>query len=119
MSFKYKMVIAVREDIKISKGKMAVQVAHAAVSCALSAKKKHPVIFKKWFDEGQKKVVVRVKTLKELYELKTAAENMGIQTALISDAGLTEIEPGTITCLGMGPEKNEVLDKITGALPLL
>ncbi len=119
MPFKYKMVIAVRDDLKLSKGKMAVQVAHAAVSCALSSKKRHTLVFRKWFDEGQKKVVVKVKDLKELYEIKTAAEDMGIQTALISDAGLTEVEPGTVTCLGLGPEKNEVLDTLTGDLPLL
>ena len=117
--FKYKMVIAVRDDLKLSKGKTAVQAAHAAVSCVLSSKKKHPLLFKKWFEEGQKKVVVKVNGLKELYELKTAAEDMGIQTALISDAGLTEVEPGTVTCLGMGPEKSEILDKITRELPLL
>ncbi len=119
MSFEYKMVIVVRDDLKLSKGKTAVQVAHAAVSCALSAKRKHPIVFRKWFDEGQKKVAVKVKGLRELRELKAQAESMGISTALISDAGLTEVEPGTVTCLGMGPEKNDIIDRITGDLPLL
>ena len=119
MEFKYKMVIVVRSDIKLSTGKTSVQVAHAAVSCALSCKKQHPIRFRKWYAEGQKKVVVKVKTLKDLYELKAQAEAAGLTTSLISDAGLTEVEPGTITCLGIGPASSESLDAITGNLPLL
>ncbi len=119
MDFKYKLIIAVRDDIRLSKGKTAVQVAHAAVSCALSSKKNHPSVFKRWFSEGQKKVAVRVGSLKELYELKAQAEAMGLTTSLITDAGLTEVEPGTVTCLGIGPAANEVIDRITGELPLL
>ncbi len=113
------MVIVVRTDLGLSKGKLAVQVAHAAVSCAISSKKKHPLIFKKWFQEGQKKVVVKVSSLKELQELKAMADDIGLTTALIADAGLTEIPPGTVTCLGIGPEREEIVDKVTGNLPLM
>ena len=113
------MVIVVREDLRLSKGKTAVQVAHAAVSCALRSRKKHPLLFRKWMDEGQKKVVVKVPSLKELRELKKMADDMGITSVLISDAGLTEVEPGTITCLGIGPDAEEKVDKLTGELPLL
>jgi len=35
------------------------------------------------------------------------------------DRGLTEIDPGTITCIGIGPDEERVLDKITGNLKLL
>ncbi len=119
MEFRYKLVLVVRGDLKLSNGKTAVQVAHAAVSCALSCKKQHPVRFRKWYSEGQKKVVVKVGGLKELYQLKAQAEQSGLTTALISDAGLTEVEPGTVTCLGIGPASNEEIDPITGELPLL
>ena len=54
-----------------------------------------------------------------LYELKVIAEYAGISTSLIQDAGMTEIPPGTITALGLGPAKSEDLDRITGNLPLL
>lgn len=118
-NFRYKMVVVVRGDLKLSKGKLAVQVAHAAVTCAINAKKKHPLIFKKWIKEGQKKVVLRTKDLKELEQLGEKAKNLGVVSVLISDAGLTEIEPGTVTCLGIGPEREEIIDKITGKLPLL
>ena len=113
------MVIVVRTDIVLSKGKLAVQVAHAAVSCVISSKKKHPILFKKWFQEGQKKVVVKVGSLKELQELKAMADDLGLTTALIADAGLTEIPPGTVTCLGIGPEREEIIDRVTGKLSLM
>ena len=110
----YKIVIAVRGDLKLSQGKLAVQVAHAAVNCALSAKKNDTNVFKKWYNEGQRKVVVKAQNLEELYELKTLAENKNLTTSLITDAGLTEVPAGTITCLGIGPASNAIMDNITG-----
>jgi PTH2 family peptidyl-tRNA hydrolase len=117
--FKYKMVIAVRKDLKLSQGKMAAQVAHAAVNCAFASKKSTPKWFKKWYDEGQKKVVVKVQSKEELFELKMRAEGMGMMTSLITDAGLTEVPPGTTTCLGVGPAPEEIVDKVTGGLGLM
>jgi len=105
--------------LKLSPGKTAVQVAHAAVSCALQAKKNHKSVFDPWYKEGQKKVVLKAKDLKEIYQLKAQAETQGLVVSLISDAGLTEIPPGTVTCLGIGPAKSSVVDKVTGSLPLL
>ncbi|OYT45363.1 aminoacyl-tRNA hydrolase [Thermoplasmatales archaeon ex4484_6] len=113
------MVVAIRTDIRLSPGKMAVQVAHAAVSCALSARKNNDRWFKAWFREGQKKVVVKGGNLKELYILKNSAEGLGLPTSIVQDAGLTEIEPGTVTCLGIGPGPSPEVDKVTGSLPLV
>ena len=56
------MVIVVRKDIKLSPGKMAAQVAHAAVNCALIAKKRSPMYFDAWYNEGQKKAVLKEET---------------------------------------------------------
>jgi PTH2 family peptidyl-tRNA hydrolase len=117
--FKNKMVVAVRTDIRLSPGKMAVQVAHAAVNCSLLSKKQKERWFKAWYNEGQKKVVVKVSTLKDLFELKTIAEGLGLTTSLIQDAGMTEVDPGTVTCLGIGPGPSPEIDKVTGALPLM
>jgi PTH2 family peptidyl-tRNA hydrolase len=115
----YKMVIAVRKDIKLSGGKMAAQVAHAAVSCALAAKKRSPRSFDAWIEEGQRKVVVKVADLKELQELRVAADDAGLVNCLITDAGRTELPPNTVTCLGIGPAPEHELDRVTGHLGLM
>ena len=114
----YKMVVAIRKDLDIGKGKMAAQVAHAAVNLALYSEKKNKKVFRNWESFGAKKVVVRVSGLEELYRLKQMAEGKGLATSLISDAGLTQIPPGTVTCLGIGPAESSVIDDITGNLPL-
>ncbi len=118
-AFHYKQVIVFRADLKMSKGKIAAQAGHAAVSAAEEARKNHREWFKAWIDEGQCKVVVKVKSEKELLDLEKQAKEMGLPCALIVDRGLTEIPPGTITCLGIGPAPSEKVDKITGKLPLL
>ncbi|MGB3908403.1 MAG: peptidyl-tRNA hydrolase Pth2 [Methanomethylovorans sp.] len=112
----YKQCIVVRDDLKLSKGKLAVQVAHAAVSASSWASRS---ALDKWKEGGQKKVVLRVPTLKDLFELKEKARREGFSTALITDAGLTEIEPGTVTVLGIGPAKAQDIDRITKDLKLL
>ena len=119
MEFAYKLVVVTRSDLKLSPGKLAAQVAHAAVTCALAAKKRTPDRFREWYDEGQRKVVLKVPDLKALYELKALAEDDGLVTSLISDAGLTEIPAGTVTVLGIGPAREKDVDRVTGALSLL
>lgn len=118
-AMEYKLVVAVREDLDLSKGKMAVQVAHAAVTAALEAKAAHAKWFHAWIDEGQKKVVVRARDLEELRELERKAVALKLSTALIEDAGLTELPPGTTTCLGVGPGPNHLVDAVTGHLKLV
>jgi PTH2 family peptidyl-tRNA hydrolase len=116
--FAYKLVIAVREDIEFSPGKMAAQVAHAAVMASLEAKAKTTKWFSEWIREGQKKVVVRAESLGELKALEAAARRLKLPTALVQDAGMTELPPGTVTCLGVGPGPDNIVDQVTGNLPL-
>ncbi len=118
-AMKHKLVVVVRGDLELSKGKLAVQVAHAAVMAALDAKARHRKAFSDWYEEGQKKVVVRAADLQELHELQAKARSLGLTTALVEDAGLTELPPGTITCLAVGPGPNEVVDQVTGHLKLV
>ncbi|MHA1410032.1 MAG: peptidyl-tRNA hydrolase Pth2 [Candidatus Odinarchaeia archaeon] len=119
VEFEYKQVLVIRVDLGMSKGKIAAQAAHAAVTSSEKTRKYAATWWSNWFNEGQKKVVVKVSSEKELIDLKNAAEKNGIPSALITDRGLTEIPPGTITALGLGPAPNNVIDKITGHLPLL
>jgi len=114
--FKYKQCLIIRNDVKMTCGKKCAQLAHAAVSAYEKADK---ITKKKWFDEGMKKVALKVHSQKDLYVIKTLAEDAGIPAAIITDAGMTEIPPGTVTALGLGPAKCEDLDKITGDLQLL
>jgi PTH2 family peptidyl-tRNA hydrolase len=115
----YKMAIVTRSDLKLSTGKLAVQVAHAAVVCVLETKKKNSKWFNKWQNEGAKKVVLVVDEQKDLFPLKDKAEELKITTYIVSDAGFTEIPAGTITVLGIGPAPENILDQVTGDLETL
>jgi PTH2 family peptidyl-tRNA hydrolase len=114
----YKLVIVIRDDLRMSVGKLSAQVAHAAVTCALEAKARRTKWFSEWYREGQRKVVLRADDLEELHSLKEKAARAKLPIALISDAGLTELPPNTTTCLGIGPAPESEIDLITGSLPL-
>ena len=119
MSFDYTQNIIVRTDLKLSKGKLCGQVAHAAVCAADETRKRNQGWWKKWLSDGQRKVIVKVNSLDELYELKNKAEELQLPVATIEDRGLTEIPPGTVTCIGVGPAPTMLIDKVTGKLSLL
>lgn len=111
-----KQVIVVRQDLKMPKGKLAVQVAHGSVEAVLNSE---PKIIKEWDKSGMKKVVVKAKDLSELLDILGKAKAEGLSTGLINDAGRTFLEPGTITVLGIGPDEEERIDKVTGHLAML
>ncbi len=116
--FQYKQVIVIRSDLKMGCGKAAVQASHAAVSSAEKTRKENPKWWRNWLDEGQRKIAVKVNSEEELKELEQEAKESKLSTALIADMGLTELEPGTVTALGIGPAPGNIVDRITGRLPL-
>jgi PTH2 family peptidyl-tRNA hydrolase len=118
-AFEYKMVIVMRTDLGMSVGKMIAQACHAAVACNEQAKKTHSKQWARWRDEGAKKVAVEAESLEELRELARKAEQLDIVQVLIQDAGHTEVAPGTTTCLGVGPDQAQKVDRVTGSLPLI
>ena len=119
MDFEYKMVIVTRKDLKLSEGKLAAQVAHAAVECTLLTRKNNLKWFRRWINEGAKKAILKTDNLDDFYSLKELADSLKISSSIISDAGHTEIKFGTKTVIGIGPGPNNLIDRITGHLTLL
>jgi len=117
--FEYKQVIVFRSDLKLGKGKIAAQAGHAAVSAAQDAYVHHKKWWEAWLFEGQRKIAVKVQNEKELLALEEQAKDLGLPNALIVDRGLTQIPEGTVTCVGIGPAPAEMIDRLTGKLPLL
>ncbi len=115
----YKMVIVMRTDLDMSLGKMVAQACHAAVACSESSKRTQTKKWRNWRDEGGKKVALEADSFEELEELAMEAERLDLIYELIQDAGHTEVPPGTTTCIGIGPNQSQLVDKVTGNLPLL
>ena len=115
----FKQCIVIREDLKLSAGKLAVQVAHAAVMAVERAEKMDRSAVSDWKSEGQRKVVLKVAGVPDLFRLREEADRAGIASAIVVDAGLTEIPAGTITALGLGPAQAKLMDKVTGKLKLV
>lgn len=116
----YKMALVARTDIGMSKGKAAAQCAHAAVGCYKRATRENPKLLKAWEYDGQPKVVLRPDTPGEetILQLAKTANNMGLITCVIRDAGHTQLESGTITVVGIGPGTVENINSVVGHLKL-
>ncbi len=113
-----KQVVIVRTDLDMGKGKIAAQVGHACVLGAEHVRKSNPAWFSQWWN-GQEKIVLKVSSLKELEQVKHDAIELDIPWSEVTDAGHTQISPGTTTCISLGPAPEEKIDKITGDLKLL
>lgn len=113
-----KLVLVVRNDLKMGKGKAAAQCAHAAVTAYKQAQKKEPYLLKLWLMTGQRKVVVKADSEDEIIELQRKAAEAGLLTSVIHDAGHTQVAAGSLTVLGVGPASAQLLDEVTGQLKL-
>lgn len=111
-----KQVILIRQDLKLPIGKACAQAAHASVDAVLKSDSK---IVKAWCKEGMPKIVLKVKDEKELIFFFQKAKEVGLVSSLITDAGRTVVEPGTKTCVGLGPDEEEKIDQLTEKLSLL
>ena len=110
-----KQAIVARADIGMGEGKLAAQVAHASLSAYEDTGRKARTA---WKGEGQKKVVLKATGEAELFDLADRAEREGLPNAIIRDAGHTQLEPGTVTALAVGPAEDDLVDRVTGDLPL-
>ena len=115
-----KMIFCVRTDLKMSKGKMCAQVGHATLGIyEQNLLKKKQDMLEKWKNCGQAKIAVKIKSEREMFCLKHKAEEMGMLTHIVQDAGKTQVASGSNTVLVIGPEYENKLNQITGHLKLL
>lgn len=117
--FKYKQVIVVRTDLGMSTGKLAAQACHASLGASEEVRIRSPRVWRAWLKEGGRKIVVGAGSKDELVEICKKARKLSIPRCIVTDKGLTEIPPGSITALGVGPESSNKVDKVTGNLPLV
>ncbi|WP_132056999.1 peptidyl-tRNA hydrolase Pth2 [Halorussus amylolyticus] len=110
-----KQAIVARTDIGMGKGKLAAQVAHASLSAYEETGSKAR---KRWKGEGQKKVVLKGDSESQLFELAEKARAEGLPHAIVRDAGHTQLDPGTVSALAVGPADDDLVDKVTGDLSL-
>merc|ERR1712110_1130332 len=115
-----KMVLVVRTDLQMGKGKVAAQCAHAAVDLYKKSLVKCPKLVRQWETFGQAKITLKAPEGGEdgLKILKKQAEEIGLCAVIIHDAGHTQVKSGAATVLGIGPGPADIIDKVTGHLKL-
>ncbi len=118
-SMEIKQAIILRSDLKMGKGKLVAQAAHASLMSYFRSEKADKAIASEWLETGEKKIVLKVQSEEELKGLFLECESRHMPCALVVDAGLTQLEPGTVTALGIGPWKSDEIDALTHDLKLL
>ena len=112
-----KLVLIIRTDLGMGRGKIAAQAAHAAVAACLASRGQRGL--SEWVREGQPTVVLRAATCDELLRIVSQARAAGLPAELVHDAGRTQLASGTLTCCAVGPAEAGQIDAVTGGLPLL
>jgi len=116
---RFKMVFAVRTDLKMGAGKMCSQCCHAAVGACLRLGKSNSALLDAWNSQGSPKIVVKCEGEDQLQSLERAAKLKGLMTYVVCDAGKTQVAPETLTALAIGPGPIADIDSVTGSLKLL
>ncbi|KAI9697290.1 MAG: hypothetical protein M1836_004854 [Candelina mexicana] len=116
-----KLVLVVRTDLGMTKGKIAAQCSHATLACYKSFLRYSPEspLLQRWERLGQAKVALQVKSEEELELLQAQAVSLGLVAQVVHDAGRTQIARGSATVLGVGPAPKSKVDEVTGHLKLL
>lgn len=115
----YKMVLVVRNDLKMGKGKIGAQCGHASVGAYQTIMKKNKAILRRWENSGCAKICVKVESEAELMNIRKVANVRGLNFYLVHDAGRTQIAAGSATVLAIGPALVDDIDTLTGHLKLL
>ncbi|KAF2800510.1 peptidyl-tRNA hydrolase [Melanomma pulvis-pyrius CBS 109.77] len=116
-----KMVLVVRTDLGMTKGKIGAQCGHATLACYKHFLRHSPnsPTLKRWERDGQTKIALQARSEEELQILLARAMSLGLAAHIIHDAGRTQIASGSATVLGIGPAPRGVIDEVTGDLKLL
>lgn len=114
-----KQIIILRKDLDLGAGKAVAQGAHASLMSYFEAEKKDKKVAREWLDTGEKKIVLKVDSEESLRKFHDAFKYKQIPCALVTDAGLTQLPPGTVTALGVGPWHSKELNPLTSMLKLL
>ena len=114
-----KQMIILRKDLDMGTGKLVAQGSHASLMSFLNTEKKYPDITKRWLEEGETKIVLKVNKQEEFEELKNKLKRSGMPFQVVKDAGQTQVPPGSETAIGIGPYYTDEINKITGKLKLL
>lgn len=124
-----KQVVVVRTDLKMPKGKLAAQVAHASMMFLLkrffdNGDGERGILLDwngfEWYTKsGMCKVVLKAESLEQLKKLHDEARIAGLEAQFVCDAGRTTFNEPTITCLAIGPGSDDAVDAVTGVLRLL
>lgn len=115
----HKMVLVVRTDLKMTKGKIAAQCCHGAIGAYQLAAEVSPDALRRWERSGCAKVALQVATDAELLAVYRAARQHRLPHYLVVDAGRTQIEAGSKTVCAVGPGPVAAIDAVTGGLRLL
>ncbi|CAO2832318.1 unnamed protein product [Amaranthus hypochondriacus] len=114
----FKMVLVVRNDLKMGKGKIAAQCSHATLGLYKKLHSRAPKALNRWEMCGQVKVVVKIDSEEEMLALQGRAKSIHIPTHIVIDAGRTQIAPNSRTVMAvLGPA--DMVDDVTGGLKLL
>lgn len=111
-----KLVLVVRKDLRMGVGKIAAQCSHASV---MAYQRSSSIMLTRWAICGQKKIVLSCPDEQALYDIQKIAEQENLLTSVVQDAGHTQVDPGTVTVLAVGPDIEEKIDRVTGQLSLL
>ncbi|XP_074584296.1 uncharacterized protein LOC141840263 [Curcuma longa] len=114
----FKMVLVVRNDLKMGKGKIAAQCSHATLGLYKKLLHRAPKALSRWENCGQVKVVLKIESEDDLLVLQGRAKSLKLPNHITIDAGRTQIAPNSRTVMAiLGP--SDLVDDVTGGLKLL
>jgi peptidyl-tRNA hydrolase len=115
----HKMILAVRSDLKMGKGKVAAQCSHATLGAYKRALQRTPGAVKYWERIGQKKITVKLQNEEQMDEIEASAKQAGLVTYVVVDAGHTQVAAGSKTVLAIGPAPESLVNTVTSQLKLI